>query len=615
MQIRLKNIVILLMVSFILNDSTYAQQTHVKKDSTILYKKIESYSEQGRVKKFMFGLVFKPVANNPKKTEVKIKGYKKLIQKSYRNYEGKIIRNINIATLDPFGYSSTDTGEIRQNFFYRAGDMMHIKTQNITIRNLILIHKNEPFNTLLVKESERLIRSQKYVHEVCFYIISARGAPDSVDIIIRELDKWSIIPEGSVSSSGFSAGITEKNFLGSGHEFQNTFIRNFNSGINTFITNYFIPNIRNTYINTTLHYSIDGQANFTKSLVIDRPFFSPLTKWAAGISFISVFKNDSLKDLNSVYAPIKLKFLTQDYWFGYAHRLFRNNADLEKITNLIFAVRYLNIRYYEKPSEFNDPLHIYSGENFYLASIGISTRKYVQDKYVFEYGVVEDVPVGKVYELTGGYQVRNNYGRLYLGLRFSFGNYYSWGYLSPILEYGTFIHSSHTEQGVFSGGVNYFTGLIEIGKWKFRQFVKPQFIIGLNRFSYDSLTLNDGYGLDGFQSKVLSGTRRLLITFQTQSYSPWHLIGFHFGPFLVCSFGMLGNDVKGFKHSSVYSQVGVGILFKNENLVFNTFQISISFYPLIPGNGQDIFIMNSFRTSDFGFNDFVIGKPGVSIYN
>ncbi len=78
---------------------------------------------------------------------------------------------------------------------------MHIKTQGITIRNLLLIHKNQPFNSLLVKESERLIRNQKYVHEVSFSVVAAGAKSDSVDIFIRELDNWSIIPEGSISAS------------------------------------------------------------------------------------------------------------------------------------------------------------------------------------------------------------------------------------------------------------------------------------------------------------------------------------------------------------------------------------------------------------------------------
>jgi hypothetical protein len=101
---------------------------------------------------------------------------------------------------------------------------------------------------------------------------------------------------------------------------------------------------------------------------------------------------------------------------------------------------------------------------------------------------------------------------------------------------------------------------------------------------------------------------------QTQSYAPWNLIGFHFGPFLTFSAGMVGDAVKGFKNSKLYSQIGFGVLIKNENLIFNTFQISISFFPLIPGIGQDIFKMNSFSTTDFGFRDFEIGKPAIVMY-
>jgi len=479
----------------------------------------------------------------------------------------------------------------------------------------LLIHKNEPFSSLLAKESERLIRNQKYVHEVSFYVVAAGKKSDSVDIFIRELDKWSIIPAGTISTSNFRIDLTDRNFLGSGHEFQNSFARNFTKGINFFNTNYTIPNIRNTYISTNLHLVSDGYKNFTRSLSVDRPFYSPVTKWAAGAFVATQFKKDTLTVINSDDIPIDLKFNIQDYWAGKAQQIFKGSTEDEFITNLILAVRYQRIRYSEKPSELIDPLNIYSNEDFYSASLGISTQKYVQDKYIFKYGVTEDVPVGKVYGLTGGYQVKNNAGRLYLGLRFSSGNYNTWGYLSSDFEYGTFFKASVAEQGVFNAGVNYFTELFEIGRWKFRQFVKPQMTIGINRFSYDSLTLNDGYGLDGFRSPSLSGTNRLLLTLQTQSYAPWNIIGFRFGPYLVCSLGMLGDEVAGFISSKVYSQIGLGVLIKNENLVFNRFQISISFFPSIPGIGQNIFKMNAFRTTDFGFRNFEIGKPATMIYH
>jgi hypothetical protein len=336
-----------------------------------------------------------------------------------------------------------------------------------------------------------------------------------------------------------------------------SFHRNISTGINSFRTNYFIPNIKTTYINSNLHYQVDGYGNIRRSLAFDRPFYSPFAKWAGGISFATQVIRDSLVGKTPLYVPLNLKFKTQDFWAAKAIRIFNGSTEDELSTNLIFSARFLRIRYLNKPTNINDPLNIYSNENFYLAGIGISTRKYVQDKYIFKYGTIEDVPVGKVFELTGGYQLRNSTWRPYLGMLFSIGNYNEWGYLSTNIEYGTFFRASHTEQGVVTIGVNYFTGLFEIGKWKFRQFVKPQVTIGINRFSYDTLTLNDGRGIDGFNSTGFSGTNRFLFMLQTQSYAPWNFIGFRFGPFLVCSLGMLGDAISGFKKQKLYSQIGL----------------------------------------------------------
>jgi hypothetical protein len=281
---------------------------------------------------------------------------------------------------------------------------------------------------------------------------------------------------------------------------------------------------------------------------------------------------------------------------------------------LVFATRYLRIRFKEKPKDVTETQYLYADEDFFLLSAGISTRKFVLDKYIFKYGLIEDVPVGKIINLSGGYQQKNNAGRLFLGARISFGQYYTWGYLSNSFEYETFFRKKHKEQGDFTISANYFTGLIDMGKWKFRQFVKPQITIGINRFGADSLTLNDKYGLDGFNSPLLSGISRMVLTLQTQTYSPLKIIGFRFGPYLICSFGMLGDQENGFKGNKVYSQIGIGTLIKNENLVFNTFQISLAFYPSIPGIGNNILKANSFKTSDFGFMQFETRKPETNIF-
>jgi len=605
---------ILVFVSVITSDLAFAQKTPVTKDSTQVYENIESFSVKRKFTKFMYKLVFRPVPVSFHGKKAKKKVYRKLVQKPYSAFEGKIIRHINITTLDPFGYSVSDTNVRAQNFITNTGNKLHIKSQRITIRNLLLIHKNQVFDSLLVKESERLVRSSRFVTDVSFFVQATAKHSDSVDIIIRELDNWSMIPNISASPTSFTVNLNDKNFLGLGHESQNGFTWNDAAGNYAYKINYYIPSIRNTYINATLHLGTEESGNFTRSFAIDRPFFSPFARWAAGASFMQQFRLDYIHAYDSLLTLQRFKFNTQDYWAGQAIRIFKGNTEFNRTTNFIAAARYLQVRYFEKPDSAYDTQHFFSNETFYLASLGISTRKYVQDKFIFKFGLTEDVPVGRVYSLTGGYQVKNNHGRIYLGARVSSGNYHPWGYLSFNGEYGTFLNGSHAEQGVITAGINYFTGLVEIGSWKFRQFVKPQFTIGIHRFDYDSITINDGHGLDGFNSSDLSGNKRIVLTLQTQFYSPWNFIGFRFGPYLTVSLGMLGDAATGFKNSNVYSHIGMGVLIKNDHLVINTFQLSFAFYPTIPGKGQNVFKANSFRTTDFGFRDFEIGKPAAVVF-
>jgi hypothetical protein len=602
----IKSAAILFFVLLLTNDFAFAQEPVAQKDSTRLYENIETYAEKSRFTQFMFRLFFKPVAPPPAQKILN----KRLIQKPYSSFEGKIIRKIDIITLDPFGYSIGDTIAASLNFISKTGNRFHVKTYPFTIRNLLLIHKNQPFDSLRVKESERLVRSMNYITDVSFFVQVADENSDSVDIFIRELDSWSLIPGGSVSASRLTFKLRENNFIGLGHTFQNGIVWNHSTGDFAYRTKYFVPNIRNTYINSTLLYGTNEYGNFIKSFAVDRPFFSPLAKWAAGVNFSQHLHKDSIWTINTM----PFKYNAQDYWAGSSMPVFSGTSEYSRTTRFISAARFIRIRFTEKPPEAMDTLRFYSNENFYLASLGVTTRLYVKDNYIFKFGITEDVPVGKVIGLTGGYQKKNSLGRFYAGARFSSGNYYRWGYLSSNIEFGTFLRSAQAEQGVFNVGANYFTNLIEIGPWKFRQFIKPQVIIGIHRTSYDSLTINNEYGLRGFNSPVLSGTSRLLFTAQTQSYAPWDFIGFHFGPYLNFSLGMLGDATKGFRNSKLYSQIGLGVLIKNDNLVMNAFQLSISFYPVIPGKGNNIFKLNSFQTTDFGFRDFEIGKPGPVVF-
>lgn len=604
----LRKIIIFHIIFFCIYGPVSAQKNPDTTDVTLLYKKIEKFSEKRKITSLIHGLILKPLTLASSQPPV-ISGHRE--NELFKMYEGKIIRQINISTLDPFGFSVYDTLAKPGGYIERSGNTLHVKTQHLVVRNRLLFRKYDNFDSLLVKESERLVRSLSYIQDVRVTAALAGINSDSVDISIRVMDLWSIVADGSLSNSHLNFKLSDKNLTGFGHTFSNSFTQNFKEGSNAFSTSYYIPNIKNTYISARLDYILEETKNYQKGINLERPFFSPIARWAAGIHVSQQKQPGWINKNDTTRLFLNSKFNIQDYWAAAAWQIFKGKSITDRTTKLIISGRIFNIRYLEKPLEQPEILDYYTNENMLMTGLGISSRKYIQQSYIFRFGKPEDVPVGLAYGLVVGYQVKNH-ERWYWGIQHSWGNFFKWGYFGTRIEYGTFVNASFRTEGVFAASINYFSGLFTIGKWNFRQFARPELTIGIKRPNYDRLTLNDGYGLNGFNSNVLSGSMRFLFLIQTQSYAPWNLLGFRFGPYLNFAFGMLGDDEAGFGHSRVYPQFGFGILIRNDYLVIKNFQLSIAFYPTIPGNGNNVFKANPFRTTDFGFPDFILGKPGVT---
>jgi hypothetical protein len=589
---------------FLVSYSSIAQVKPPNQDS-LRYSAFETYSQKKKVTRFLHKLIFKPL--KPKTSDIDKKKAK--ASKSYRKVEGKVVRTIHVSTFDPFGYYVQDTTLKPESFYLKAANSLHIKTQAGIIKNLLLFKENETFDSLLVRESERLVRSQKYLRDVRFYTVATAANSDSVDVIIYTYDVWSIIPELNISPSFVETGITDNNFAGLGHQFHADRKWKLNDTPNTTRLGYYVPNISNSYISSNVRYIFTGKSDSLKSIELKRTFHTPLTKWAGGV-FLGQMKTAQNYIHNDTIYQLHSRVNEQDYWGARSWQVLKKYSADAPVSNYILSARILRLSY---PQQHPDALaaNLFNNQTGFFAGIGFTSRKYIRDKLIFDFGKVEDVPVGQAFGLTFGMDVQKT-RRLYFGAKAAVGNYYPFGYLSAHLEYGSYVGANSFQQGALTSRINYFTKLITIGNWKIRQFVKPTVIVGLNRLATDNLTFNED--MEGFEKLAYSATSMMVLTLQTQSYSPWNLIGFRFGPYIFSSFGMLGNGTSGFSHSRLYTVLGLGVLIKNDYLMFSTFQLSMSFYPYIPGDGYNIFKTNSFQTSDYGFRDFEISKPGIVVY-
>ena len=606
---------------------------NTERDS-LSYAAIETYSKKSKFTRFIHQAFFKSVIPKPpqsSKNNLKDKAKLKDLP------EGKIIREILITTLDPFGYDLRDTSKHPKIFLMKAGNELHIKTLPVIIKNLLIFKKNEPYDSVLVNESIRLIRSQNYVRDLYLYSAPVSGNNDSVDVYIRVSDIWNIVPALSMSGSSSRIGLTDINFAGLGNRLQGEIFRNRAEDYSITRLSYLAPNIRKSFINLNIQYLFPGSSdmitnydfvrsyyspvtsNFdylfsenkdiVRSIELERTFYSPVAKWAGGI-FIgqmvlaqNYIRQDTIRYIASL-ANI------QDYWGAKSWQILKGYPSRGRISSFVVAGRLVNTSYPKRSNESVQANLFNRGVN-YFAGIGITSRKYIKDQYIYNYGKIEDIPVGQSAGLTFGFDSQQA-GRFYFGLNGSFGNYFKFGYLSTHLEYGTYKTTNGFQQGVVTGRINYFTNLLNSGNWKLRQFIRPTFIFGIDRLPSDNLTLTEG--MKGFEGLEYSATKMMVLNLQTQTYPPWNLFGFHFGPYLFSYLGMLGNRSTGLFQSKLYSSFGAGVLIKNNYLTFNTIQISMTFYPFVPGNGYNVFIFNAYKTSDYGFRDFEISKPGVVSY-
>ncbi len=608
---KLKSLFFVLLVWLFVGHSATAQQNQVQKDTAKVYRVIENYSQKRKFTKYLHKLIFEPV-NAPVNKPIT----KSIKKQSLRQFEGKIIRNININTLNPFGYSVQDTNQKPQKKILKLGNSLHMKTRNFAINNLLMFKKNDLLDSLLIRESERLIRRQRYIRSVAITVRPVSKKSDSVDVYIRALDAWSLVPELNLTPTKSVFTVKERNFLGTGHEFSNTYTKDLTSSNDAFGTSYTIPNFKHTFIRTTLKYDIDLKRNYIKSINIERPFYSPYARWAGGVYLDQKFERVLPVDSPQAKESVPSKYESQDFWGGHSLAIFNGNSESNRATNFVTTARFYNKKYTDRPVVGKDSLGIYSTEKLYLMSFGLSSRKYLQEKYVFNFDVVEDIATGFVYAITTGFQNKSSKNRMYFGGKVAFGNYYNFGYIATDFEYGTFFNGNITEQSAYNLSLTYFTNLINAGRWKFRQFIKPQAIIGTKRINSnaDKLSLNGDKGIPGFSSNQLYGTKKLLLTFQTQGYAPWQLIGFRLNPYLSYTMGMLGQPDIGFSKSQLFSELAVGMIISNDYWVFSNFQISFSYFPSLPADMTAPFKTNSLRTYDFGLQDFEIAKPELVSY-
>lgn len=586
-------------------------------DSANFYKRLEKRSDKHNFTRWVHDAIFSNSDDVEKDTPVFTS--KKKTVNPFLKYKGKIVRNINIVVLDPFGYSVNDLFGKTQDYFDRIGNKYHVTTKERIVRNLLLFKTDNELDPLEVSESERLLRLSPFLYDARIYIQKYKYRKgDSVDVLVVVQDNWSTLASTNFDISSPQIKVTEKNFLGLGHQMEEGISWSSTDQYLATTGKYSIFNIRKTFISTAAFYST-AKDNKQFGVAVDRPFYSPLAKWAGGISVVknnTVFLQPDIETgLINKYA---LNYNASDVWGAKSFPLTQNkSADIKlRSSNFIWGARYYRVDYTERPSFEIDINKVIQDKKLYLTNFGFTRRSYYRDRYLFRYGANEDIPEGVSCELILG-AMKNELSSLwyYSGVKFGAGKHFDkYGYLSAGVGYGTFYNKDFIGSGVVNFNAIWFADLVKMNRWYFRQFCRFKLVEGIDRALNENLNIN-GAQMYGFSSDLLMAKSKIILSFEFVLYAPYKLIGFQFAPVLFCGFAGMGKNFGSMFGSQVYQSYALGVLIRNEYLVSSTFQISIGLYPYMPGNSDFTLKFNPITNYDVRARDYFISKPDIVSYD
>jgi hypothetical protein len=527
---------------------------------------------------------------------------------SYINYSGKKIRKIEIKRLNVFGVNinnpTIDNPKKIDNFLNKT----HVNTNENIIRKNLLFAVGDKISPLTLSDNERILRQLSYIDDARIIIVPV--SDDEADIVVYTKDIYSL--GGDYVYNGLNKGsvsIFEKNIFGMGHEFGLEIPYDAKAENSPgFGVHYNIDNIWRSFINMNLYF-LDGLGEKTYGFNLSRKLVSSNTKYAGGISVRQMYTTE---DLDTLHVPAPLKYNFQDYWLT---RSFLINK--ESVSRIIIGARYTLNNVFDRPVILPDSYYNLQKYKIYLASGALSIQKYYKTNLIYGYGRTEDIPYGGLFRVTVGREYNEFHDfrkRTYLGAEIALGkSTKALGYFYTSAGISTFLDGNQTEQGLLSLDMKFFSNLLTVGKNRIRNFVYIDYTRGFNRYTNEFLVFDNDNGFSGFKNDSVNGTQRLSVSLESVLFSPVNLYGFRFAFFGFADFSFLSDANEMIGNGNTLSGIGLGVRIRNDNLVFNTFQLRFGFFPNPPSYSK----INHLTVSGEQLlrpNNFDSGPPSIIPY-
>jgi hypothetical protein len=421
-----------------------------------------------------------------------------------------VISKINIHIHPMFDESKAK----ENNALFRLANRLHVDTDSKVISNDLLFAEGDALDHQKLLESERILRSRRYLNNAKISNKELADGSTEVDIDVNEV--WTMFPTLSYLRSGgnteYSFGVKDSNFLGSGKAFN--IFREKNSDRMGDSFEYQDTNTGWHQTNASLAYTDNDDGSKQKFSLV-RPFFSLRTPSAGGFSYEKFDREESV--YNEGDKVDRYTHLSEHQHVFYGNKF--------KISNDINVYRW-SIGFSKQKDTFTRlseaPNIIVPPENRDL-NISWFEYQYIRNSFVKSYNVqqinrVEDINFGLQTTLRIGHvnsTVKANDNSLEVHLKVADGYRLSKNHL---LFTNLSINGFHKD-GLITNGL----AKAQI-QYHWHNFSRGQLYIdwegarGKNLFTDQYLYLGGNNGLRGYPDFYQEGDRRYLFSLEQRFF-------------------------------------------------------------------------------------------------
>ena len=573
------------------------------------YTKIKDFAYKAKWTKELYKMVFV----NPHRGYLNVMRTQNS-EERFKAYSGKVIHDISIVVLPPYGTSVYDTAYFEEDMGWlkNLANKTHMKTAEKVIRRQLTIKPGMLLVPFELVQNEILLRRLDYIDDANMIVTEDPDNPAQVNVtlICKDQLSWGATVESNFLNS-FDIGLENKNFMKLGHvlnyefSYRGTKDKKWGNELE-----YKVNSLWGTHINIRGYYRNDYRE---KEVFVDveRQFLTNRMKWAGGMGVGRVFYSDDLPDRNVNRLEELFNYHYQDVWLG---KSFLLPYQYSYNQNMFLTGRFFTTLFNNRPLVTDDTNHLYYNRRDYFAAFTYIKMKYYKANLIYDFGRTEDIPTGLMLSLTTGYEKSefDNYGYIAGECHYSHFNKYDERYYALEAALGSYVNEDGFTRGTLKLGASHISNLCSWGSFKFRFYNDVHYVKGIRRYPGDFLYMEDR-NIRGFSSDTLRGNQKLSSSLATTFFLPYIKKGFRVSISSFCDFGVIAADNKKLVHSKTYWGFGVGVNLRNDNVVIKNISFRFAVYPTIPEDGRSFqAILSSGNRGSF--YDYHVTKPQVIQY-